>query len=126
MKTAHDLVLEAKQHIHEISLEDALASLAAKPLVLDVREPDEFQQGHLPSATNIPRGILEFRMSQEPTLTDRQREILLYCKTSGRAALAAEALQKLGFTAVRSVSGGFDAWHAAGLPTETPKSLTFE
>ena len=126
MKTAHDLVLEAKQHISEISLEEALSSLAAKPLVLDVREPDEFQQGHLPSAINIPRGVLEFRMSQEPTLTDRSRQILLYCKTSGRAALAAEALQKLGFTAVQSVAGGFDAWHAAGLPTETPKPLTFE
>lgn len=80
MKTAHDLVLEAKQHIYEISLEDALSALAAKPLVLDVREPEEYQLGHLPSATNIPRGILEFRMSQEPTLTDRQREILIYCK----------------------------------------------
>jgi rhodanese-related sulfurtransferase len=126
MKTAHDLVLEAKQHIREISLEDALASLEAKPLVLDVREPDEFQQGHLPSAINIPRGVLEFRMSQEPTLTDRNRDILLYCKTSGRAALAADALRKLGFTAVQSVAGGFDAWLAAGLPTETPKPLTFE
>ena len=126
MKTAHDLVLEAKQHIREISLQEALASLDAKPLVLDVREPDEFQQGHLPSAINIPRGVLEFRMSQEPTLTDRDREILIYCKTSGRAALAAEALQKLGFTTVQSVAGGFDAWQTAGLPTETPKPLTFE
>ena len=126
MKTAHDLVLEAKQHIREISLQEALASLDAKPLVLDVREPDEFQQGHLPSAINIPRGVLEFRMSQEPTLTNRDREILIYCKTSGRAALAAEALQKLGFTTVQSVAGGFDAWQTAGLPTETPKSLSFE
>lgn len=126
MKTAHDLVLEAKQHIHEVSLEDALSALAAKPLVLDVREPEEYQLGHLPSATNIPRGILEFRMSQEPTLTDRHQEILIYCKTSGRAALAAEALQKLGFSNVRSVAGGFDAWCASGLPTETPKSLSFE
>ena len=126
MKTAHDLVLEAKQHIQEISADDALASLAKKPLVLDVREPEEFQQGHLPSATNIPRGMLEFRMSQDPLLMERQRNILLYCKTSGRAALAANSLKQLGFSNVQSIAGGFDAWCAAGLPTETPKSLTFE
>jgi len=126
MKTAHDLVLEAKQHIQEVAPDEALQALVTKPLVLDVREPDEFQQGHLPSAINIPRGLLEFRMSQDPSLIDRQRNILLYCKTSGRAALAANALKQLGFTNVQSVAGGFDAWCAVGLPTETPKSLTFE
>ncbi|MEN9901854.1 MAG: hypothetical protein RL651_518 [Pseudomonadota bacterium] len=126
MKTAHDLVLEAKQHIQEISADDALASLKKQPLVLDVREPEEFQQGHLPSATNIPRGMLEFRMSQDPLLMERQRNILLYCKTSGRAALAANSLKQLGFSNVQSIAGGFDAWCAAGLPTETPKSLTFD
>lgn len=125
-KTAHDLVLEAKQQISEVSTDDALQALASKPLVLDVREPDEFQQGHLPSAINIPRGMLEFRMSQDPSLIDRERNILLYCKTSGRAALAANALKQLGFANVHSIAGGFDAWCSAGLPTETPKSLTFE
>ena len=125
-KTAHDLVLEAKQEISEVSTDDALQALVSKPLVLDVREPDEFQQGHLPSAINIPRGMLEFRMSQDPTLIDRERNILLYCKTSGRAALAANSLKQLGFSNVHSIAGGFDAWCSAGLPTETPKSLTFE
>ncbi|MFZ9498311.1 MAG: rhodanese-like domain-containing protein, partial [Polynucleobacter sp.] len=72
-KTAHDLVLEAKQQISEVSTDDALQALVSKPLVLDVREPDEFQQGHLPSAINIPRGMLEFRMSQDPSLIDRER-----------------------------------------------------
>ena len=88
MKTAHDLVLEAKANIREISLEDALTHLGTPSLVVDVREPEEFQQGHLPSAINIPRGMLEFRMSQEPTLMARDREIVIYCKTSGRSALA--------------------------------------
>lgn len=125
-KTAHDLVLEAKQQISEISTDDALQALVSKPLVLDVREPDEFQQGHLPSAINIPRGMLEFRMSQDPSLIDRERSILLYCKTSGRAALAANSLKQLGFANVHSVAGGFDAWCSAGFPTEIPKSLTFE
>jgi rhodanese-related sulfurtransferase len=57
MKTAHDLVLEAKQHIREISLEEALSALETKPLVLDVRGPMSFQQGHLPSAINIHAGF---------------------------------------------------------------------
>ena len=126
MKTAHDLVLEAKANIREISLEDALTHLGTPSLVLDVREPEEFQQGHLPSAINIPRGMLEFRMSQEPDLMARDREIVIYCKTSGRSALAAESLAKLGFTGVQSIAGGFDAWCAAGYPTETPKALSFE
>lgn len=126
MKTAHDLVLEAKANIREISLEDALAHLGTPSLVLDVREPEEFQQGHLPTAINIPRGMLEFRMSQEPDLMARDREIVIYCKTSGRSALAAESLAKLGFTGVQSIAGGFDAWCAAGYPTETPKALSFE
>ena len=126
MKTAHDLVLEAKAHIKEISLEDALSDLDTKPLVLDVREPEEFQQGHLPAALNIPRGMLEFRMSQEPHLMDRDRRIVIYCKTSGRSALAAESLAKLGYNSVHSIAGGFDAWCAAGYPTETPKALSFE
>lgn len=126
MKTAHDLVLEAKANIREISLEDALTHLGTPSLVVDVREPEEFQQGHLPSAINIPRGMLEFRMSQEPDLMARDREIVIYCKTSGRSALAAESLAKLGFTGVQSIAGGFDAWCAAGYPTETPKALSFE
>ena len=126
MKTAHDLVLEAKANIREISLEDALTHLGTPSLVVDVREPEEFQQGHLPSAINIPRGMLEFRMSQEPTLMARDREIVIYCKTSGRSALAAESLAKLGFTGVQSIAGGFDAWCAAGYSTETSKALSFE
>lgn len=126
MKTAHDLVMEAKQHIVEISLEESQQHLLSKPLLIDVREPQEFEAGHVPGARNIPRGMLEFVMSQDESLTDRQRPIVLYCKTSGRAALSAESLQKLGFAHIRSIAGGFDAWLAAGLPTEKPKPLSFD
>ena len=126
MKTAHDLVMEAKQHITEITLEEAQQQLASKPLLLDVREPQEFEIAHIPGARNIPRGMLEFAMTQDEDLANRQRTIVLYCKTSGRAALSAEALTKLGYLQVRSIAGGFDAWLAAGLPTEKPKPLSFE
>ena len=126
MKTAHDLVLEAKQHIVEITLEEAQRQLALKPLLIDVREPQEYEAGHVPGAMNIPRGILEFMMTQDEALSDRQRAIILYCKTSGRAALSAQSLQKLGFAQIRSIAGGFDAWLAAGLPIDRPKPVSFE
>lgn len=126
MKTAHDLVLEARQYIVEITPKEALTVLDNKPLVVDVREPEEYLQGHIPFAINIPRGVLEFRMSQEPNLIDRQRSLLIYCKTSGRAALAARSLGNLGFSDVKSIAGGFDAWCSAGFATERPQSLSFD
>lgn len=126
MLTAHDLVMEAKKHIFEVSPEQARGLLGPDMLVLDVREPYEYVEGHIPGAVNIPRGMLEFKMTQDETLSDRNRQILIYCKTSGRAALSAVALQTLGYTHVHSISGGFDAWCDAVLPTDKPEPLSFE
>jgi rhodanese-related sulfurtransferase len=114
MKNAHDLVLEAKAQIHEVALEDAETAIRAADLLLDVREADEFQAGHIPGAINIPRGVLEFKLSNDPALCARELNIVLYCKTSGRAALAACSLQAMGYRQVQSLAGGFDAWSAAG------------
>ena len=114
MKNAHDLVLEAQAQIHEVALEDAETAIRAADLLLDVREADEFQAGHIPGATNIPRGVLEFKLSNDPALCARELNIVLYCKTSGRAALAACSLQAMGYRQVQSLAGGFDAWSAAG------------
>lgn len=114
MKNAHDLVLEAKAQIHEVALEDAEAAIRAADLLLDVREADEFHAGHIPGAINIPRGVLEFKLSNDPELCARELNIVLYCKTSGRAALAACSLQAMGYRQVQSLAGGFDAWSAAG------------
>lgn len=114
MKNAHDLVLEAKAQIHEVALEEAEAAIRAADLLLDVREADEFHAGHIPGAINIPRGVLEFKLSNDPALCARELNIVLYCKTSGRAALAACSLQAMGYRQVQSLAGGFDAWSAAG------------
>ena len=114
MKNAHDLVLEAKAQIHEVALEDAEAAIRAADLLLDVREADEFHAGHIPGAISIPRGVLEFKLSNDPALCARELNIVLYCKTSGRAALAACSLQAMGYRQVQSLAGGFDAWSAAG------------
>lgn len=115
--TFMDLVAEAKAQITEIDLATAQAALP-QSLVLDVREPAEFEAGRLPGAINIPRGLVEFKIGDHPQLAKKDADILVYCKTSGRAALAAANLKRMGYTGIRSIAGGFDAWNAAGLPVE--------
>jgi len=126
VKSAHDLVAEAKARIHEIDLDAAEAAIRDADVLLDVREADEFHAGHIPGALNIPRGLLEFKLSATPELSSRDLAIVLYCKTSGRAALAACALQAMGYLQVQSIAGGFDAWAAAGKTVATPSLPTFE
>jgi rhodanese-related sulfurtransferase len=126
-KSAHEFVLAAKQNIREISLDQAQTALAeGTPLLLDVREPAEYEQGHLTAALNLPRGMLEFMLSGNPALQDTARPLIVYCKTGGRAALAAQTLQAMGFAEVSSIAGGFDAWAAAGLPVAKPQEVSFE
>ncbi|WP_049269394.1 MULTISPECIES: rhodanese-like domain-containing protein [Pseudomonadaceae] len=126
MKTAHDLVEEARQHIDEVSPEAAETLMREADAVIDVREPDEYQSGHIPGAINIPRGLLEFRLSNSPELAARDLNVILYCKTSGRAALAARSLADMGYLQVRSIEGGYDAWHEAGKPIARPTLPPFE
>lgn len=126
-RNAHELVAAAKALITECTPQVAQARLAdGGVLLLDVREPDEYQAGHLVGAINIPRGVLEFRLSGDAALADTDRPVLVYCKTSGRAALAAKAMQEMGFANVTSMAGGFDAWVAAGLPVQQPQALGFD
>lgn len=126
MKSAHDLVTEAKTRIHEVDLDAADAAICDADVLLDVREADEFHAGHIPGAVNIPRGLLEFKLSNTPELSARDLKIVLYCKTSGRAALAACALHDMGYLQVQSIEGGFDAWSAADKTVVTPSLPTFE
>ena len=109
-----------------LSPAEVAARLKARTaLLIDVREPDEYRQGHVPGAVNMPRGLLEFQMSGQPAMAPRDLAIVLYCKTSGRAALAACALHDMGYLNVRSIAGGFDAWAAAGKPVAAPSTPTF-
>lgn len=125
MKTAHDLVVAAKGRIQEISVADAEQAIREAQLLIDVREADEYAAGHLPGAIHISRGMLEFKLSSNPELSARDLAIVLYCKTSGRAALAACALHDMGYLNVQSISGGFDAWAAAGKPVLKPSLPNF-
>ena len=114
----NELVAAARSRIREVEPGDCLAGEAR---VVDVREPAEFAQGHLPGAVNLPRGVLEFQIRAHPAIAGRTTgssalPLLLYCLTGGRSALAADSLGQLGFEDVRSLAGGLQAWRNAGLP----------
>lgn len=126
MKTAHDLVAAARGRIHEIGPDAATAVLAEADVLIDVREADEYAAGHIAGAINIPRGLLEFRLSSTAELDSRALRVVLYCKTSGRAALSAVAMADMGYLDVHSIAGGYDAWVAAGKPVMKPAVPSFE
>lgn len=126
MKTAHDLVVAAKARCQEICVDRAAELIHEANVVLDVREPDEFAAGHIPGAINVPRGLLEFKLSATLELERRDLDILLYCRSGGRAALAACSLQDMGYANVRSIEGGYDAWIASGQKVVQPTPLSFE
>jgi rhodanese-related sulfurtransferase len=126
MKTAHDLVIAAKARVQEVSIADAEQAIREADVLVDVREADEFAAGHLGGAVHISRGMLEFKFSANPALQSRDLKVLLYCKTSGRAALAAAVLHEMGYLSVQSIAGGFDAWVAAGKPVAKPEAPSFD
>lgn len=126
MKTAHDLVTAAKATIDEVSLADAQLAIQNSDVLLDVREADEYMNGHIPGAVHISRGLLEFKLSNDPDLSARSLKIVLYCKNSGRAALASKVLHEMGYLHVQSIAGGFDAWAEAGNPVAKPEPIKFE
>ncbi len=126
MKTAMDLVAAAKAQVAEIPVAEAEAAIRDADLLLDVREAEEFAAGHLPGAIHVSRGLLEFKLSGSPQLSSRDLSFVIYCKTSGRAALAAVAMREMGYLNVKSISGGFDAWAAAGKPVHKPELPSFD
>jgi len=126
MKTAHDLVVEAKQTVHEISIDQAVSAIQSCDALIDVREADEYAAGHLPGALHMSRGMLEFKMAGNPKLQSRDLTIVVYCKTSGRAALCAQSLAQMGYTHVQSIAGGIDAWQALGHAVFKPAQPSFE
>ena len=126
MKTAQDLVMLAKQQIHEIGVDEADQCIADADVLLDVREPSEYEQGHIRGSVNIPRGLLEFKIGSIPALEPRDTKVVIYCKTSGRSALAAASLMAMGYMNVTSIAGGIDDWVASGKSIMTPSMPSFE
>ncbi len=123
--TPHDLVVEAKSQIKEVSTAEAQA-LMTKRTIIDVREYDEYAAGHLPGAINIPRGVLEFKIGTVGECADKGKPYLIYCRTSGRAALSTVQLKRIGYTDLISMAGGFEVWNTEARPTEKPEPINFE
>ena len=109
------LVADAKKNITEISPQDAAAKLnSGEAVIVDVRDRDEWDEGHIPGAMHMSRGTIELDI--EGKVPDPNAMIICHCGGGGRGALATESLQKMGYKNVRNMSGGFKAWKAASLP----------
>ena len=121
MSTPRDLLNAAKAEIKEIDPSDVAARLDHFTL-LDVREPEEYEQGAVPGAVHIPRGNLEF--SVEGRIPDKNAPVAVYCAGGVRSAFATKTLQDLGYSDVVSIIGGFNKWKDDGLVWSTPQSLS--
>lgn len=113
-----DIVNEAKKRIRETNVAEVQARLARgeRPLIVDVREESEWAAGHIPGAVHLGKGILERDI--EKAVPDTKTEVILYCGGGFRSALAADNLQKMGYTNVLSMDGGMRGWREQGLPVQ--------
>jgi rhodanese-related sulfurtransferase len=111
------LVQDAKKNVKETNVADVKrrGDAGEKFLLVDVREDNEWAKGHLPGAVHLGKGIIERDIEQRAP--DTNAKIILYCGGGFRSALAAENLQKMGYTNVESMDGGWKGWVEAGLPT---------
>ncbi|HEV3407053.1 MAG TPA: rhodanese-like domain-containing protein, partial [Gaiellaceae bacterium] len=117
-----ELLAQVKREIEEIDPRSAGALLeGGEAVAVDVREQNEWDEGHLPGAVHVPRGFLEQRIEQ--AAPDRHQPVVLYCAGGARSALAAKTLEELGYEDVRSLIGGFTDWKRSGFPTQLPKGL---
>jgi len=124
MATFRDLLSSAKSEIVEISTDEAAERIAAGHLVLDVREPDEYEEGALEGVIHIPRGHLEAQI--ENRIADKSLPVVIYCAGGVRSAFAAKTMQELGYEQVASMDGGFGRWKDEGRPWRQPASLSPE
>jgi rhodanese-related sulfurtransferase len=111
------LVQDAKKQVKETNVADVKKRMDAgeKLLLVDVREDNEWAKGHLPGAVHLGKGIIERDIEQR--VSDTGAKLILYCGGGFRSAIAAENLQKMGYTNVESMDGGWKGWLEAGLPT---------
>jgi sulfur-carrier protein adenylyltransferase/sulfurtransferase len=121
--SARDYLASVKQQIREETAQEAAERLAVepRPVVLDVREREEYEQGLIPGSIHIPRGNLETRI--ESRVADRSTPIIIYCASGTRSAYAAKTMADLGYTDVVSLAGGFSGWKQNGYDWALPRTL---
>lgn len=110
------IVDDAKTRIREVDVEQTLERLKAGARLIDVREDNEWERGHARGAEHMGRGVIERDI--ETAIPDHTTELILYCGGGYRSALAADNLQRMGYTNVFSMTGGWKAWKEAGAPVE--------
>jgi rhodanese-related sulfurtransferase len=114
------LVEDAKSRVREVSIDEARRKLATgKAKLIDVREESEWEAGHARGAQHLGKGVIERDI--EVRVPDKNAELILYCGGGFRSALATDNLQKMGYTNVHSMDGGWRAWQAAGAPVDKGK-----
>ena len=113
-KTYKELMDEAREAVPEVTVDDVKARLenGQRPVLLDVREREEYREGHLEGALALPRGFLEMRV--EEAVPDKSAPVVAYCAGGVRSLIAARTLKEMGYTDVRSMAGGYTAWKNAG------------
>jgi rhodanese-related sulfurtransferase len=121
-----DVVAKAKATIKECSVRDVHDCMNTGTVLIDIRDLAEFRRGHIAGAMHISRGMLEFDIlpalaRHGITMPPDECDIVLYCGTGGRSALAAKSLDAMGFQNVKSMDGGIVAWAEAKFPVETPR-----
>jgi len=126
LSTFDQIFSEAKKRVSEIDVSDLPKGQRPEQdgTMVDVREKNEWDEGHIPGAVHVPRGYLELRI--ESAVPNKSAPVVLYCAGGTRSVLAARTLQELGYSDVRSVRGGFTAWKDAGNSFVVPRTLTAE
>ncbi len=126
MASFSELIERVKNNIVETDPDTVRELQVSNPTtrIIDVRERDEFVEGHIEGAEFIPRGLLDLKI--ENTIPDKDQPIVLYCAGGTRSALAAKTLSELGYNDVKSMAGGFTAWKRSGHPVHIPKTLNQE
>jgi sulfur-carrier protein adenylyltransferase/sulfurtransferase len=122
MPSYRELLQQVREEVEEVDAGTARELIDERdPIVVDVREQDEWDEGHIPGAVHIPRGHLESRI--ERAAPDSSRPVLLYCSAGNRSAFAAKTLAELGYEDVASLAGGFTDWKRNGFPVQLSAGL---
>ncbi len=125
-KTYQELMAEARDTVPEVTIDDVKAQMenGARPTLLDVREREEYREGHLEGSVPLPRGFLEMRI--EEAVPDKSAPIVAYCAGGVRSLIAARTLKEMGYENVTSMSGGYTAWKNAGYKWVADRQFTQE
>jgi len=121
-KTSKNILDEARKEFKQIDIDEARRLLDKGAKIIDVRESDEWRQGHIPQAIGIPRGFLEIRIEEK--VPDRKTPVIMQCASGIRSAYASTAMRELGYENVYNLAGGFNAWKDRGLPWEADRQFT--